>query len=92
MPYMLVRIRLDNFSQWKSVWDEAEQRQIREAYGCKASRVFRGSDSPDEAVVLMQWDELDNAKEFGISDELREAMKRSGGAGQPTVLYLNEVT
>ena len=91
MPYMLVRISLGNFSQWKSVWDDPEQVQIRDAYGCKGMWVFRGIDSPEETVILMEWDDIDDAKEFGISDELRGAMNKSGSVGRPDVLFVEDV-
>jgi heme-degrading monooxygenase HmoA len=89
---MLVRITLNNFRQWKAAWDGAEQTQIRKAYGCKSARVFRGAESAGEVVILMEWEDTDQAKEFGISDELRELMHHTGGAGRPDVLYLDDVT
>ena len=91
MAYMLVRIRLHNFDQWKSVWEEPEQIEIRRAYGCKEERIFRGTESSNEAMILMEWDDLEEAKEFGISSELREAMNRSGGADTPDVLFMEEL-
>ncbi|MBI2170854.1 MAG: hypothetical protein HYU30_02370 [Chloroflexi bacterium] len=92
MPYMLVRITLNNFSQWKAAWDSAEQVQIRKAYGCISARVFHGYESTREAVILMEWEDIPQAKEFGISDELRDLMHHTGGAGRPDVLYMDEVT
>jgi len=91
MAYMLVRIRLHDFDQWKSVWEEPQEIEIRRAYGCTEERIFRGTDSPSEAVILMKWGDLEEAKEFGISSELRQAMNRSGGADTPDVLFMEEL-
>ena len=92
MPYMFVKITLNDFNQWKAAWDSAEQVQIRTAYGCKSARVYQGYERTSEAVILMEWDDIGEAKDFGISDELRELMNHTGGSGSPDVLFLNDVT
>jgi len=92
MPYMFVRIKLSSFDQWKQAWDSAEQVEIRKAFGCKSAQVFRGYESADEVIILTEWDDIGDAKDWGISDELRELMHHTGGSGQPDVLYLNDVT
>ncbi len=91
MPYMLVRIRLVDFDWWRAVFDEPEQIEIRTAYGCLGTRVFRSVDNPSEVVLLMEWGDIDGAKEYGISDELRLAMGRSGGSDRPSIHFLDEV-
>ncbi len=92
MPYMFVRITLSDYDRWKRAWDSPEQMQIRKAFGCKSARVYRGHESTNEVIILTEWDQIDEAREWGISDELRELMHHTGGAGRPDVLYLNEVT
>jgi hypothetical protein len=42
-------------------------------------------------VILLEWDEMDKARQFAQSEELREAMERAGVADQPDVYFLNEV-
>ncbi|MBI4311337.1 MAG: hypothetical protein HY681_06090 [Chloroflexi bacterium] len=92
MPYMFVRITLSSFDSWKAAWDSPDQVQVRKAYGCKSARIFRGNESTDEVIILTEWDDIGGAKDWGISDELRELMTHTGGAGRPDVLYLNDVT
>ncbi|MBI4340008.1 MAG: antibiotic biosynthesis monooxygenase [Chloroflexi bacterium] len=92
MPYMFVRITLNSFDQWKAAWDSPEQAQIRRAYGCISAKVYRGHESTNEVIILTQWQDMEDAREWGISNELRELMHHTGGAGRPDVVYLDDVT
>ena len=38
---MLVKIELQNFSLWKSIWDK--EKTVRESYGCISEKIYRNS-------------------------------------------------
>ena len=52
--------------------------------------MFRNADDPAEVVMLFEIDDLDRAREFVGSDELREAMQSAGVVDQPAVYFLND--
>jgi hypothetical protein len=41
-------------------------------------------------VILFEWDELENARQLIQSEDLREAMQRSGVADQPDIYFLDD--
>ena len=52
---------------------------------------MRDSDDPNELLILVEWDSLENARRFANAGDLREAMQRAGVADQPDVYFLEEV-
>jgi len=89
MPYMLVRHKVEDYEMWKPVFDE--HAAVREQSGSKGGRLWRNVDDPNEVVILFEWDNLENARRFYSSDDLRETMQRAGVADQPDIYTLEEV-
>ena len=88
MPYFLVQISVEDYDKWKSVFDEGGA--TRQAAGSKGGFVLRNADDPNQITILLEWDNLDNARAFAGSDDLREAMQRAGVTGPPNVYFLDE--
>jgi heme-degrading monooxygenase HmoA len=88
MSYVLVQHSVEDYAKWKLVFDDQESRQ---AAGSKGGFVFRNADDPNKITVLLEWDNLDNARAFAGSDDLRESMQRAGLTEQPNVSFLEEV-
>jgi heme-degrading monooxygenase HmoA len=88
MTYILVQQHVEDYDKWKAVFEEHEDRQ---AAGSKGGIVFRNADDPTQVTVLLGWDNLENARAFTGSDELRAAMQRAGVVGPPNVYFLEEV-
>jgi hypothetical protein len=40
--------------------------------------------------MLLEWDDLENARQLIQSEDLREAMQRSGVADQPDIYFLDD--
>lgn len=89
MASVLIRHRVADYSAWKSVYDELDF--VRRAHGCLGWQLFRSDDDPAETLILLTWDDLERARLFAQSDDLREAMTRSGVADEPDLWFLNEV-
>ena len=89
MPVVLVRHKLQDYDTWKPGFDQ--HGSTRQASGSRGGRLFRNADNPNETFVLLEWDDLDKAREFAQSDDLRETMQRLGVADQPDVYFLEEV-
>ena len=87
MPYFLVRHKVTDFAKWKPVFDE--HGTTRQASGSKGGLLLRSADDPNEVVLLLEWDDLDRARQFAGSDDLRQAMQRAGVADQPDLYSLD---
>lgn len=89
MPYMLIRHKVKDFDKWKPVFDE--HGATRNRSGSQGGYLLHSADDPNELVILLEWDNLQKARQFAQSDELREAMERAGVADQPDVYFLEEI-
>lgn len=89
MPYALFRVEVEDYERWKPGFDEHSS--SRRESGSKGGRLFRNADDPNEVVILLEWDDLENARQFAQSEDLREAMQRYGVVGQPDIYFLEEV-
>ena len=89
MPYLLVRHKVEDYARWKPIFDE--HGTTRQAAGSKGGQLWRSAEDPNELVLLLEWDDLDRARQFAESDDLREAMGRAGVTGRPDVHFLEEI-
>jgi heme-degrading monooxygenase HmoA len=87
--YLLVRANVDDYESWKPGFDE--HAATREENGSKGGRLFRSADDPNEVVIILEWNGLEEARRFAQSEDLREAMQRHGVVGQPDIYFLEEV-
>ena len=90
MPYLLVRHKVEDYDRWKPVFDH-DHGATRERWGSKGGWILRNTDDPDELVILLEWDSVENARRFADAEELQDAMRRAGVADQPDVYFLEEV-
>ena len=88
MPYMLVRHKVEDYSKWKPMFDQ--HGATRKANGSKSAHVFRSADDPNDIVILFEWDNLENARRFTQSQDLREVMQQAGVSGPPDISFLND--
>jgi heme-degrading monooxygenase HmoA len=88
MSYILIQHSVEDYDKWKAVFDE--QGATRQAAGSKGGFVLRNADDPNQITVLLEVDNLDDARAFAGSDDLHEAMQRAGVTGQPNVYFLDE--
>ena len=89
MPFILVRHTVADFATWKPAYDE--HAAMRKDAGSKGGQVLRSADNPQEVVVLLEWDNLQNAQAFAGSAGLQTAMEKAGVVGQPDILFLEEI-
>ncbi len=86
MPYLLIRHTVEDYDRWKPVFDE--HAPMRQAAGSKGGYLFRSADNPNEVVAIMEMEDLDRARQFVASDDLRQAMQKAGVTGPPEILFL----
>jgi heme-degrading monooxygenase HmoA len=89
MAYMFVRHSVQDYAAWKSVFDSVGD--LRKRSGEDSYQILRQDNGSDNVVALFQWDNLDNARKYAASPELKAAMEQAGVIGKPEILFLEEV-
>jgi hypothetical protein len=81
MVYVLIQHEISDFEMLKRVYmDDAERRR---RLGCQRGHIWRAADDPNNVSVVLEWDTVENAREFAGSFELEQAMHWSS-AQSPT--------
>jgi heme-degrading monooxygenase HmoA len=83
---MLIRHKVADFARWKTGYDA--HAPARTAAGLKQVHLLTNIDNPNEVVMLFAADDLNKAKAFATSPDLREAMQKAGVNDQPDVHFL----
>ena len=86
MNYVLIRHEVADFAKWKPVYDA--HLSARQKAGLKEEHLFRNAEDPNEVLLLFSMEDVDKAKAFASSDDLRGAMKKSGVTDKPDVYFL----
>lgn len=89
MPYVLVRLTVEDFAKWEPVFKEAGT--LRASYSSKGVRYFRNVEQPNEVVIVGEYADLEKARQLFQSQEFRDATKRAGVMGKPDVSFLDEI-
>lgn len=84
--YMIARTRVRDYSEWKTGYDAHEP--IRAAAGLTEKHVLQDADDPNTVTLIFEAEDLKRAEEFSKSDDLREAMQKSGDLGKPEMYFL----
>ncbi|MGD8403095.1 MAG: hypothetical protein PVJ21_05505 [Anaerolineales bacterium] len=88
MAKLLVHHKVQDYSAWRKVFDEDNQR--REEYGSTGVQVLKSASDPNDLTVIMDYPSVDAAKAFATSDDLKEKMKGAGVISQPEMTFLVE--
>lgn len=89
MTTVVVRHKVQDFAKWKEFYEGADE--FHKKYGVIGSQVFQSADNPNELVILTEMKNLEDARKFGQSEELKEAMKTGGVSDQPHVYFTEKV-
>lgn len=88
MATVLIRHTVNDYATWKKVYDETKP--MAKSRGVRRQRLLKNSANPNELVVLSEFENMNQAREFAQSAELKQAMQRAGVAGEPAVFFLEE--
>ena len=86
MVYVLIQSSCEDYARWRFAFDERDD--IRRAAGAGDYQVFQDAADPNQITVLLTFGYIEDAQRFMTSDDLRQAMMRSGIVGQPQVHFL----
>lgn len=88
MNGVLVMYKIEDFKKWKL--NNENGAGTRRKRGSREAYVYSKENNPDEVVVLYNWDNLDNARQYFQSDEFKNQMEDAGLKGNPKIHYLEE--
>ncbi|MCH7577327.1 MAG: cyclase [Chloroflexi bacterium] len=89
MASMFIKHRVADYARWKPVFDEHEPLRIE--YGTVGHSLHRDADDPNVIIIAFRVNDLNRAKEFAGSEELRAAMERAGVQGPPEIWFADDV-
>jgi len=85
--YLLIRHKGRDFSDWKSGYDAHLPKRVEA--GLTEKHLLRGATDANEVIVLFEAQDLDRAKAFAESADLRETMEKVGVIDKPDIYFLN---
>ena len=81
---MIVRHKVKDFAKFKQSYDSNDS--LRQANGIHSFVIGRGVDDPNMVLVATKVDDLEKAKAFSKSDDLKNAMEKAGVSGKPNIV------
>jgi hypothetical protein len=82
---MFVRHKVHDYAAWRKGYDAFDPTRTR--LGAQGHAVYREVDDGNDVTAWHDFNNLDAAKAFASSHELREAMKGAGVVGAPTIWF-----
>jgi hypothetical protein len=83
---VLVTHKVANFEKWKVAYDGHDS--LRLASGLHSYVLGRGLKDTNMVIVALKADDVEKAKAFGKSPDLKKAMQKGGVTGAPTISYI----
>jgi hypothetical protein len=85
--YMLVHSKVRNYPEWKRGYDAHLPKRVEA--GLTEKYLLRGANDQNEVIVLFEARDLNRAKTFAESTDLRETMQKVGVIEKPDIYFLN---
>lgn len=89
MITMFARHKVSDYDNWKRVYDEFAS--VRQREGVTAASVHRDPDSPDDIIVVHQFEDMKAAIRFAHSEELKSTMEKAGVSGPPEMWFGEDI-
>lgn len=86
MPYLLIRHTVQDFDSWKQAYDHHAAK--RAGAGLTEVQLLRSVADANDVVLLLQAEDLDTARAFTRSEDLKQVMHDAGVIGTPELLEL----
>jgi hypothetical protein len=85
--FVMIRHKVRDFTAWKVGFDAHAPK--RAEAGLSDKQLLRGAQDANEVVLLFEAKDLNRAKAFIESADLRDTMQAFGVADKPDVYFLN---
>ena len=86
---MIIRHKEADYAKWKTGYDSHDS--MRLASGLHNYVIARGTEDPNMVLVAVTMDDVDKAKAFAASPDLKAKMKDLGVTGTPVIDFLESV-
>jgi hypothetical protein len=85
MVRMFVRHKVADYAAWRKGYDAFEPSRTK--LGARGHAVYRDIDDSNDVTAWHDFDNVEAAKAFAGSSELKAAMKGAGVVGVPTIWF-----
>lgn len=85
--YLLIRHKVRDFNTWKAGFDAHAPK--RTEAGLTEKYLLRSAGDPNEVVALFEATDLNRARAFSESADLRQKMEQAGVVDKPDIYFLN---
>jgi quinol monooxygenase YgiN len=89
MATMFARHKVNDYGNWKRIYDEFAS--VRKERGVTGASVHRDANDPDTIIITHQFKDLEAAKAFADSEDLKSAMADAGVAGPPEFWFGEDI-
>ena len=86
MPHILIQHEVEDFATWKEAYDS--RTDVHDDAGFKELQILQGLDNPSNVVILFFNPNIERAREYLNSDDLKQAMEGAGVIGAPQIIEL----
>ena len=86
---IMVKHSVASYPAWKEVYMGHDS--VRQAYGITPMFIARGSEDTTTVLVMNKLTDVQKAKDFAASPDLKMVMEKAGVTGPPTVAFLDVV-
>ena len=83
---LVITYKVADFDSWKAVFDANEQGRIDN--GFVGHHINRGEDDPNDLAIYLAVGDVDRARAYAGSDELKSLMREAGLASQPEQMWM----
>ena len=90
MLYIKVTHKVTDFATWKAAFDAHNQVRMN-AGSTGVNYIMQNVDDQNEITAILEWDDLDRARQFVNNPELKEAMQKAGVTGKPDIQFVTSV-
>lgn len=87
--WLVVTHKVEDFAHWKPVFDSIAA--LKRGYGWRQSSVFIIDGDHNHVMVMEEFDNLEHAKAFASSPDLKAAMSKAGVVGPPEIRFVEKV-
>jgi hypothetical protein len=89
MINVLIHHEVADYTAWKAAFDSAFD--WRRKSGERSCHIFRSAGSVNDLTLFFEWENLEKARAFVASEELKAKMASAGVKGAPRIDFLSEV-
>jgi hypothetical protein len=89
MTFLRIKHKVRDYGAWKTEFDNFVE--TRKKGGEKSYWICQADNDPNNLDVTFEWDNVENARNFVKSPELKSAMEKAGVIETPEISFLTEV-